>query len=226
MNYPLMNISRVETTRPRSVLVAARSDIVVRGLMSILSEKPSLRALESANDANTALLAIRTHRPDIALIDIELATPLRSLLNDHDFPFRAILVSTRPFPPGKLMRINNSACSLFDLNTPPDKLRRLLRISSHCSERQAGSNFCENCELRATLRKRALPLSAREQDVFTLIGSGKRNREIASHFHISVKTVEAYREHIKTKLGLDSAFALNNAAAAWIDGRFPEKGSS
>ena len=51
-------------------------------------------------------------------------------------------------------------------------------------------------------------LSDRELEVFQLLGQGKSAREIAKSLHISVKTVEAHREHIKQKLNLRTSTQL------------------
>jgi DNA-binding CsgD family transcriptional regulator len=59
-------------------------------------------------------------------------------------------------------------------------------------------------------------LTDRELEVFELIGSGLSTREIAEKLHLSVKTVESHREHIKEKLGLDSATELLKSAIQWI----------
>ena len=58
-------------------------------------------------------------------------------------------------------------------------------------------------------------LSDRELEVFKLIGEGLRTRDIAERIHLSIKTVESYREHIKVKLHLDNAAKLTRAAVEW-----------
>jgi DNA-binding NarL/FixJ family response regulator len=58
-------------------------------------------------------------------------------------------------------------------------------------------------------------LSAREFQVFQLIGSGWDNPKIARELGISVKTLNAHKEHLKQKLVLDSGSALKDAAARW-----------
>jgi DNA-binding NarL/FixJ family response regulator len=60
-------------------------------------------------------------------------------------------------------------------------------------------------------------LSNRELQVFRLIGQGRTTRDIAEHLHLSIKTVESHREHIKRKLGLESAAELAHRAAHWVD---------
>lgn len=58
-------------------------------------------------------------------------------------------------------------------------------------------------------------LSDRELEVFRAIGRGLKPAAIADELHISVKTVETYRDQIKTKLDLSSAAELAQYAIAW-----------
>ena len=51
-------------------------------------------------------------------------------------------------------------------------------------------------------------LGDRELEVLQLLGQGMSSREIADAMHISVKTVESHREHLKRKLGLGSGDEL------------------
>jgi len=60
-------------------------------------------------------------------------------------------------------------------------------------------------------------LSDRELEILELIGSGLGTRQIAERMHISVKTVESHREHIKTKLLLKKASELVNYAYNWVN---------
>jgi len=46
------------------------------------------------------------------------------------------------------------------------------------------------------------PLSARETEVLNLIAGGKSNRDIAAMLYISVRTVEAHRATIMSKLNI------------------------
>src|SRR5262249_56398744 len=59
-------------------------------------------------------------------------------------------------------------------------------------------------------------LSDREMEVFRLIGQWKKTREIAEELHLSIKTIEYYREQIKRKLNLKSASELTHYATQWV----------
>jgi DNA-binding NarL/FixJ family response regulator len=60
-------------------------------------------------------------------------------------------------------------------------------------------------------------LSDREFEVFQLIGQGKSTREIASQLHLSPKTVDVHRGHIKEKLELTDATSLVRHAVRWVE---------
>ena len=51
-------------------------------------------------------------------------------------------------------------------------------------------------------------LSDRELEVFQLLGQGQSARQIAESLFVSVKTVEAHREHIKQKMKFKSSAEL------------------
>ena len=59
-------------------------------------------------------------------------------------------------------------------------------------------------------------LTDRELEVFELLGRGLATRQIAEQLHLSIKTIEAYREHIKDKLKLDGANQLLHRAFQWV----------
>lgn len=61
------------------------------------------------------------------------------------------------------------------------------------------------------------PLSDRELHVFRLIGAGLATKRIATELNLSVKTIETYRENLKTKLNLPNAAALAREAKQWVD---------
>jgi DNA-binding CsgD family transcriptional regulator len=59
-------------------------------------------------------------------------------------------------------------------------------------------------------------LSDRELEVFQLIGRGLGTGEIARQLHLSPKTIETYRAHIKNKMNLESATELLQHAIQYV----------
>jgi DNA-binding NarL/FixJ family response regulator len=60
-------------------------------------------------------------------------------------------------------------------------------------------------------------LTDREFEVFQLIGQGKSTRDIAKQLHLSSKTVDVHRGHIKEKLALTDTTALVRHAVRWVE---------
>jgi len=60
-------------------------------------------------------------------------------------------------------------------------------------------------------------LSDREFEVFRLVGQGKSTRDIAQQLHLSTKTVDVHRGHIKEKLELRDVTALVRHAVRWVE---------
>jgi DNA-binding NarL/FixJ family response regulator len=60
-------------------------------------------------------------------------------------------------------------------------------------------------------------LTDREFEVFQLIGRGKSTRDIAEQLHLSSKTVDVHRSHIKEKLKLKDPTALIRHAVRWVE---------
>jgi DNA-binding NarL/FixJ family response regulator len=55
-------------------------------------------------------------------------------------------------------------------------------------------------------------LSAREREVLQLLAEGNSTAQIADRLHLSVKTVETYRQHIMEKLNIRSVAELTKYA--------------
>jgi DNA-binding NarL/FixJ family response regulator len=59
-------------------------------------------------------------------------------------------------------------------------------------------------------------LSDRELEILELIGKGNEVRQIAKNLHLSPKTVETHRAHIKEKLNLANAHQVGRFAVQWL----------
>src|SRR5262249_7309213 len=66
-------------------------------------------------------------------------------------------------------------------------------------------------------------LSDRELEVLELIGKGNEVRQIAKLLHLSPKTVETHRAHIKDKLDLKNSREVARFALQWLQARGVKK---
>ncbi|HEY2572604.1 MAG TPA: helix-turn-helix transcriptional regulator, partial [Verrucomicrobiaceae bacterium] len=58
-------------------------------------------------------------------------------------------------------------------------------------------------------------LSDRELEVMQMIGKGTSTRDIAAALHLSIKTIETHRAHIKEKLHFKDSSELVRFAVEW-----------
>ena len=59
-------------------------------------------------------------------------------------------------------------------------------------------------------------LSDRELQVFSLIGSGLSTKEIGARLHLSTKTIDTHRDHIKKKIDVTDNARLVRQAVEWV----------
>ena len=62
-------------------------------------------------------------------------------------------------------------------------------------------------------------LSDRELEILELIGKGNEVSRIAKTLHLSPKTIETHRAHIKEKLNLANARQVARFAVQWVSAR-------
>ena len=101
-------------------------------------------------------------------------------------------------------------------------IRRLLNGEMYLSEK-IRARFADKFLAGRTLQEDSpvAVLTDRELEVFLLIGQGQGTRQIAHGLHLSIKTIESYREHIKQKLTLETAAELVRRATQWVESGRP-----
>lgn len=102
------------------------------------------------------------------------------------------------------------------LQTVLEAVRRVLKGEVFLSDRMQSRVMLQLVGKRPT--EEATPidsLSDRELQVFAMIGQGMGPSEMAKQLHLSVKTIETHRAHIKEKLHLETAAELRRCAIEW-----------
>ena len=211
-----------------TVMIVDDHPLVCKGLAELIREEPDLEVIAVVGTAADAMAALGRTCPDLMLLDLSLpgVGGLDLLKNARtQYPGLQVLVlsmheesvfaerSLRAGAQGYIMKqepgekvIEAIRCVLSgNIYASPDQLTRLLRKIAANGEVNHGA-----CGPEA--------LADRELQVFTLIGEGCAAREIAARLNLSPKTVQTYREHIKAKLGLNSATELTRYAVLWYKG--------
>ena len=101
-------------------------------------------------------------------------------------------------------------------------LRRVLSGAIYVSDALAAKMLQQQVRGQNNINESPVKsLSDRELEVFQMIGSWKKTSDIAKELHLSIKTIEYYREQIKHKLNLASGPELTQYATSWVQRETP-----
>jgi DNA-binding NarL/FixJ family response regulator len=226
---PQAKQSQAKDNRKRILLVDDHA-VVRFGIAQLINQQGDLMVCGEEEDAGKALSAIGKLKPDLVIADISLKDSsglelMRNIkaqysglpvlvVSAHDESIYAE-IAFRAGALGYLMKGDA-------LDMVVSAIRRVLSGNVYVSDTLAARML--NQQIRGHTQIEESPikdLSDREIEVFQLIGQWKKTKEIASELHLSIKTVEYYREQIKQKLDLKSAVELTQHATAWVQRAYP-----
>jgi DNA-binding NarL/FixJ family response regulator len=212
------------TTDKRRIFLVEDHPITRRGLVELINHEADLAVCGEADNAAAALEAIKETKPDLALVDITL--PRRSgltLLKDIRLwtPNTYVLVLSmhdESLYAERVLRAGGHGYIMKDEGG--DKLlaaiRQVMAGKTYVSERV--STRIVDAFAGRTKKSENSPvgrLTDREFEVFQLLGQGLPTAEIGRRLHLSSKTVDSHRLHIKEKLQLTSLPELMRYAVRW-----------
>src|SRR6266496_2517613 len=199
------------------VLLVDDHPVLRKGLAQMINQDPRLAVCGEAEDAPQAIKAIETLLPDLVIMDISLklgnGIELLKTVKPH-FPNLPVLVLSMHDEALYAERLLRAGAMGYIMKDAPAE-QVLLAIGQVL----AGEIFLSNrmksrMVLQFAGRNGKVPsstleqLTDRELEVFGLIGGGHTTRQIADQLHLSMHTVQAYREFIKDKLNLQNSTEL------------------
>ncbi len=214
------------TPSPKArILIVDDHPMTREGIVQLIDKESDLMISAQAGTAREAMAAVAAEKPDLVLLDLNLpdkgGIELLKDLKAQDPSIRTLVLSMheeeiyadralRAGASGYIMKVEGGKVLL-------DAIRRVLdgelAVSAEVSKRIVrGYGRTPAGEGRGYVER----LSDREMEVFSLLGTGMRTREIGDRLHVSAKTVEAHRSNIKAKLSIDTAAELIAYAARWV----------
>ena len=207
------------------VLIIDDHPIFRHGISAMINAEPDLVVCGEAGSAPAALEAMRRLQPHIALVDISLpGTNGIELLKSikAEAPKLPILVvsmhdeslyALRALRAGALGYVMKAEA----LDSILTAIRKVLQGEPYLSPK-----FSERLVFKAIrsmdegLGSPVDKLSDRELEVLNLMGRGFGAQDIANELHLSVKTIETHRAHIKEKLGFHDSKEMVRFAIEWV----------
>jgi DNA-binding NarL/FixJ family response regulator len=212
--------------KPARVLIVDDHPAVREALALRISRQPDLEVCGEAADTIDALRLVTEVLPDAAVVDISLKTgngiDLIKRIKGRNDHVRILvwsmhsesLYAERALRAGALGYVNKGQAT----DRIVEAIRRVLEGKVYLSEAMAEQLLQRAVGgAREEITRSAVDVLAdRELEVFQLIGAGTKTAEIAERLHLSVKTVETYRDRIRQKLGLSDGTKLAHFATQWV----------
>ena len=210
------------------ILIVDDHPMMRQGLAALIKNEPDLAVCGEAESSGQAMDAIALRKPDLVIADItlpdksglELIKDIQAMhpglrvlvVSMHDeslYAERVLRAGGRGYvmkqEGGKRLMEGIRRVLAGDVYVSDKMSKRILEIFTGQRGNSSGSPVER--------------LTDREFEVFQLIGEGKATRDIAGKLHLSVKTVEVHRLHIKEKLELKTAAELIHFAVRWVESR-------
>jgi DNA-binding NarL/FixJ family response regulator len=197
--------------------------MVRTGMESLAEDDPQMEVIGSFESRDAAMAFLREQTPDLMMIDLSLQQGnglelIRDIVS-RNIPTRMLVVSMHDERLFAERCLRAGAHGYICKTSSWNEIRKAIltvaagdiavspEVSSRLVGKVAGGQNTATSELDA--------LSDREFAIYEAIGRGLTVKEIASQLHLSPKTVESYRDRIRSKLGINSAMELTRHATIW-----------
>jgi len=197
--------------------------VVRQGIAMLIDQEADMCVCGEADNAETAVRMINEQKPDLAIVDLSLKNSsgleLIKDLQVRDPQVKVLVLSMHDeaFYAERVLRAGARGYMTKDEGTEKvvEGIRMLLNGEVYVSDRVASKMIGKLIGGRGASWSKIDGLTDRELEVFELIGTGLGTREIAGKLHVSIKTIESHREHMKEKLGIANATELLKYAVQW-----------
>jgi DNA-binding NarL/FixJ family response regulator len=194
-------------------IVIGEDSALFREALAALLTQAGHSVVATAGDAPTLLVAVRSHRPDLAVVDIRMPPDLQddgaraALELREEFPDLGLLLLSQHLELEHSIALAGSPSFGYLLKD------RILDVEEflHTLDRVAsGGSALDPLVVARLVRSRTLVdplavLSAREREILGLVSEGLTNAGIAERLWLSERTVEGHVTTIMNKLGIHSA---------------------
>ncbi|PYJ18151.1 MAG: DNA-binding response regulator [Verrucomicrobia bacterium] len=222
------NNPRCDPPEAKRIVIVDDHPLFRKGLEQLIHSDSAFAVCGEANNASEAMDVIRKLNPDLAIVDlslpgangIELIKNIRAefpklpilVLSMHDeslYAFRALRAGAE----GYVMKHEAMANVI-------QAIHEVFNGRPYLSPAMAAQVITKFAHRGSQSEADAVErLSDRELEILELIGKGNEVRQIAKLLHLSPKTVETHRAHIKEKLNLQNARQVTRFAVQWVGTR-------
>jgi len=211
-------------SHPYRVLIVDDHPIVREGIAAVINRERDMEVCGQAGGLAEAMRLHREEKPDIVVADVSLADgnglELVKELVAQNADVKVLVQSMHEESLYAERSLRAGARGYINKEEAPTQLitaiRQVLKGRVYLSTRMTDRLLNRSVRGVEADRSPIESLSDRELEVFEQIGRGMTTRRIAQNLYLSPKTIETYRENIKTKLSLLNATELTQHAVQWV----------
>lgn len=206
-----------------TIMIVDDHPLVRTGFAQLIADTPDLEVCGEAPDMATALRAIESVKPDLAIIDLSLAGGSGLDLIEHikarNTDILMLVASMHEESLYAERVLAAGARGYINKQEAQDKIiqaiRQVLNGKVYLSEKMT-DRILNNMVSSKDDKRDIDTLSNRELQVFEMVGQGISTSKMAEQLNLSIKTIETHQAHIKKKLNLTSAHELTHRAIRWL----------
>lgn len=196
--------------KPISVLVADDHTLVRAGIRSLLESFGGVEVVAEASDGREAIALLRTHTPDLILMDIAMrglnGLEAAARIRKSHPKIRIIMLSMHASEEYVLQALRSGAAGYLLKDSATLELELALKavmngetyLSPPISKQVVESYMNRVGDEQGT----AVQLTPRQREILQLIVEGFSTKDIAARLHLSTKTVETHRTKLMERLDI------------------------
>ena len=212
------------------VILADDHAVVRKGIHEFLTESNEIEVLAEASDGDEAIALIGQHRPDVAVLDIQM--PKRSgidvcrHLRAQQWPVGVLILTAFDDDPYVMAALQAGANGYVLKTADADDLVQAVR-DVHEGKSALDPSVARKLMAQLTGRRPDRPiesLTPREMDVLRLAARGYTNKAIGAQLSISDRTVQGHLANIFDKLHVATRTeaVMRAVSLGWIPPAFSE----
>jgi DNA-binding NarL/FixJ family response regulator len=211
--------------RSVSIVVADDHPVVLGGLIALLKKDKMFRLAASCANGPEAIDAIRTLRPELALLDVSMpglnGLQVLETLIAENLPTRVCLLAASLTDRQIVAAATKGASGIILKEAAPDTLITCLRAIAS-GQKWLPADVVDGAVERlrendAQIAKVSDALSPREIEIMLRVAEGLSNKEVGRQLDISEGTVKMHLHSIYQKIHVNNRTSLANFANAYRD---------
>lgn len=208
----------------KKILIVDDHPILCFGLTELIKLEKDLVVCGTAGASGEALTVMRESLPDMVILDITLpgvnGIELLKLMKAEQ-PHLLFLMFSKHDESLYALRALKAGALGYIMKTEPVSeilkgLRKVLNQELYISQKLSEHLIFQAIQGLEGMGSPADKLSDRELEILELLGRGFGTKKVALELHLSAKTIETHRAHIKEKLHLKDASELIQFAIDWV----------